>query len=121
MTSVTTGVVAVGFALMGTVALVRPAAIWRPFGVVPETVAARSEVRAVYGGFGLALATLLFAAENGTADFRDGVLVTVAVSLFGMAAGRAVSALVEPRGLLGAGGFFLAVECLLGGLTLVAR
>lgn len=121
MTSIATSVVAVGFALMGAAALIRPAVIWRPFGVVPETVAARSEVRAVYGGFGLALAALLLAADGATADFRDGVLVTVAVSLFGMAAGRAVSALVEPRGLLGAGGFFLAVECLLGGLTLVAR
>ncbi len=121
MTSVALGVVAVGFALMGAAALVRPALIWRPFGVVPETVAARSEVRAVYGGFGLALAALLVAADNGATEFRDGVLVTVAVSLFGMAAGRAVSGVLEPRGLLGAGGFFLVVECLLGGVTLMAR
>jgi hypothetical protein len=114
-------VVALFFAGMGVAAVVRPAVIWAPFGVAPTTPAARSEVRAVYGGFGLALAALLVLADDQAADFRDGVLVAVAVALFGMAAGRVLSALVEPRALLGFPGFFLLVEVGLGGLLLLGR
>ncbi|MFL6023340.1 MAG: DUF4345 family protein [Marmoricola sp.] len=112
-------VVAVGFAGMGLAALVRPAFIWAPFGVEPTTPESRSEVRAVYGGFGLALAGLLVATDD--SSLRDGVLVTVAASLFGMAAGRVVSALLEPRTLLRSPGFFLVVEVALATLTLAAR
>jgi hypothetical protein len=113
-------VVAVLFAVMGLGALVRPALIWAPFGVEPTTPEARSEVRAVYGGFGLALAALLVLTDD-SAALRDGVLVTVAVSLAGMAAGRLVSALTEPRTLLRSPGFFLVVEVGLAALTLAAR
>jgi len=113
-------VVAIFFAGMGIVALVRPAVVWAPFGVAPTTAESRNEVRAVYGGFGLAVAALLFAAEAGTADFRDGVLVSVAVALGGMAAGRLLGALVEPKPLLGMPGFFLVVEAALAGLLLTA-
>ena len=112
-------VVAVGFATMGLAALLRPAFIWAPFGVEPTTPEARSEVRAVYGGFGLALAGLLVLTDDST--LRDGVLVAVAVSLAGMAAGRVVSALLEPRTLLRAPGFFLVIEAALAALTLAAR
>ena len=112
--------VAIGFAAMGTAALVRPAFIWAPFGAVPTTPEARSEVRAVYGGFGLAIAALLVLTDD-SAGLRDGVLVAVAVSLFGMAAGRVVSALLEPRTLLRAPGFFLALEIGVAALTLAAR
>jgi hypothetical protein len=114
-------IVAVGMALMGLAALVKPAVIWAPFGVEPTTPASRSEVRAVYGGFGLAIAgVLVFAAEAG-AGIREGILLTVAVSLFGMAAGRVVSALFEPRTLLGASGLFLVIEVVAGELLLLAR
>ena len=113
-------IVAIGFAGMGLAALVRPAFIWAPFGVEPTTPESRSEVRAVYGGFGLAIAALLVLTDD-SADLRDGVLVTVAVSLFGMAAGRLASALVEPRTLLRSPGFFLLVEVGAAALTLTAR
>jgi hypothetical protein len=113
-------VLAFGFASMGLVALVRPAFIWAPFGVEPTTPESRSEVRAVYGGFGLAIAVLLVLTDD-SADVRDGVLVAVAVSLFGMATGRLVSALVEPRALLRAPGLFLLVEVGAAGLALAAR
>jgi hypothetical protein len=113
-------IVAIGFAAMGIAALVRPAFIWAPFGAVPTTPEARSEVRAVYGGFGLAIAGLLFLTDD-SAGLRDGVLLAVAVSLAGMAAGRLVSALVEPRTLLRSPGFFLVVEAGLAALTLAAR
>lgn len=113
--------VAAFFAGMGIAALIKPAFIWAPFGVEPTTPAARSEVRAVYGGFGLAIAALLVLSDGATAGTRDGVLIAVAVSLAGMAAGRVVSAFVEPRALIGAAGFFLVVELGLAGLTLLAR
>jgi hypothetical protein len=60
--NVAVAVVATFLAGMGSVALVKPALIWKPFGVAPTTPAARNEVRAVYGGFGLAVAALLFTA-----------------------------------------------------------
>jgi hypothetical protein len=113
-------VVAIGFAGMGVAALVRPAFIWAPFGVEPSTPEARSEVRAVYGGFGIAIAALLVLTDD-SAGLRGGVLVAVAVSLLGMATGRVVSALVEPRTLLRSPGFFLLVEVGLAALTLAAR
>ena len=111
--SVLVAVVAIFFAGMGAAALVRPAIIWAPFGVAPTTPAARNEVRAVYGGFGIALAALLVIADRASAGFRDGVLVAVAVALAGMAAGRIVGFVVEPRS---AGRFtvlFGAIEVLL--------
>lgn len=114
-------IVAIFFAAMGVAALVRPALIWAPFGVEPTTPESRSEVRAVYGGFGLAIAALLVLTDDAAADLRDGVLITTAVSLLGMAAGRVVSAAMEPRTLLGTPGFFLVVEAGLAGLVLAAR
>jgi len=111
--SVLVAVVAIFFAGMGAAALVRPAFIWAPFGVTPTTPAARNEVRAVYGGFGVAIAILLVLADRSSAGFRDGVLVAIAVALAGMAAGRIVGFAVEPRG---AGRFTLlfgAIEVLL--------
>ena len=118
--SVVVVIVAIGFAGMGVAALVRPALIWAPFGVAPTTPESRNEVRAVYGGFGLAIAALLIGADSASLAFRDGVLVSVAVALGGMAAGRVLSALVEPRALFGWPGFFLLVELGLAGLLLIA-
>lgn len=119
-------VVAILFAVMGVAALVRPAVIWQPFGIEPTTPGARSEVRAVYGGFGLAIAAvLLFAAGviggGASAGVREGILIAVAASLLGMAAGRVVSALVEPRTLLSWPGFFLVVELAGAALLCLSR
>jgi len=119
--NVAVAVVATFFAGMGIAALVKPSLIWSPFGVTPTTPAARNEIRAVYGGFGLAIATLLLVAESATAAFRDGVLVAVSVALAGMAAGRLLGALLEPKSLLKWPGFFLLAEAGLAGLLLTAR
>lgn len=80
-------IIAVFFAGMGLYALVAPEALVRPFRITLESGEARTEVRAVYGGFGLAMAGLLGWAASGPPE-RDGVLVAVAVAVFGMAAGR---------------------------------
>jgi hypothetical protein len=93
-------IVAVGFALMGLGALVRPAFVLEQFGVAVETPDGRNEVRAVYGGFGLAIGAVLAVAALGDPSTADGIVVAVAVALAGMAAGRLLSALREwPTGL----------------------
>jgi hypothetical protein len=84
--------VAVFFLLMGLYALVAPGRVLSLFGVAVTTVDGRSEVRAVYGGFGVAMSVLLLVAG---ATIRDGVLACLAVALLGMAGGRVVAALLD--------------------------
>ncbi len=79
---------------MGLFALARPAALIRPFGITLPSPESRAEVRAVYGGFGVAIAGVLaLAATDHPA--RDGILITVAAALAGMAFGRLVSGLID--------------------------
>jgi hypothetical protein len=70
---------------MGIHALARPHSVVASVGIVPETADARNEVRAVYGGFGIATAVLLVVASEDI-QLRSGVLLAVAVALLGMAA-----------------------------------
>ena len=79
---------------MGVFALARPAALIRPFGITLPIPESRAEVRAVYGGFGLAIAAVL-ALAAGDATLRDGILITVAAALGGMAFGRLLSGVVD--------------------------
>ena len=79
---------------MGLVALARPERIVAYFGTHELTLDGRNEVRAVYGGFGLAIAALLGAAQL-HATLRPGALLAVAVALLGMASGRVLSALLD--------------------------
>jgi len=85
---------AVFFLGMGLFALARPAALIRPFGISLPIPESRAEVRAVYGGFGLAIAGVLALAASGH-PARDGILITVAAALGGMAFGRLVSGLID--------------------------
>jgi presenilin-like A22 family membrane protease len=88
---------AVFFLGMGISALVKPSFVISFVKMVPETVDARNEVRAVYGGFGIAVSILLVYAAHHT-ELRSGVLIAVAAALLGMALGRVVSVLVERPG-----------------------
>ncbi|GIH95136.1 DUF4345 family protein [Planobispora siamensis] len=88
-------VVAVFFLGMGVLGLFAPAALIRPFRITADSAEARSEVRAVYGGFGVAVGGLLLAALADVGGTRTGVLVTVAASLLGMAFGRLVGRAIE--------------------------
>jgi uncharacterized protein DUF4345 len=91
-------IVAAGFALMALAALARPRDILGQFGVAVDTVDGRNEVRAVYGGFGLAVAALLAVAAFGNPGTAEGMVVAVAFALVGMAGGRLVSSALErPR------------------------
>ena len=102
-------VIGVFFAGMGVYALAAPAALIRPFGITLGESAARSEVRAVYGGFGLAIAGVLaYAAVE--ADARTGILLTVGAALAGMAFGRVVSAVVDARTAFYPNWFYCLVE-----------
>ena len=87
-------IVAVFFLGMGVFALARPAAMIRPFGITLPIPESRAEVRAVYGGFGLAIAGVLALAARDAA-LRDGILITVAAALAGMAFGRLVSGVID--------------------------
>lgn len=91
-------VVTGAFALMGMGALVRPALVLAQFGLEAETADGRNEIRAVYGGFGLAVAALLVVAALGSPATEEGIFVAVAFALVGMAAGRLVGAAIERPG-----------------------
>jgi Domain of unknown function (DUF4345) len=103
------GVIAVFFVGMGLYALAAPAALIRPFGVTPETPTSRSEIRAVYGGFGLAIAAVLACAAVEPAH-RTGILITVGAALAGMAFGRIVSAVIDERTPFYPNWFYFIVE-----------
>jgi len=92
--SIAVDVVIVFFVGMGLLALVSPEAISGIYGTSTLTPAGRNEIRAVYGGFGLAVAAVLMLALY-TPALRAGVLLAVAASLAGMAGGRVLAALVE--------------------------
>jgi hypothetical protein len=106
--------VAVLLAAMGVAALVAPARILATFGVAVTTVDGRNEVRAVYGGYGVAMATmLLLLARDPT--LGPGIAACLAAALAGMAFGRLVSAAIDR----GAGPWpwlFCALEAIGAGL-----
>lgn len=111
--------VAIFFLLMGLVAF----AITERFGgycgfaTLPD---GRNEIRAVYGGFGLAMGVLLFASLAMPDAVRSGILLTLAVGMFAMAAARIVSIFIDEMPGFFPGLFFI-VEVLIGGALLIAR
>ncbi|MDH6196624.1 ABC-type multidrug transport system permease subunit [Mycobacterium frederiksbergense] len=105
-------VIGVFFLGMGLYALAAPAAILRPFGFSIETASTRAEVRAVYGGFGLAIAGVLGYAAATPGEVRTGILVTVGVALAGMAFGRIVSGLIDSRTSFYPNWFYCLVEAI---------
>lgn len=100
---------AVFFVGMGFFALARPAALIRPFGIALPVAESRAEVRAVYGGFGLAIAGMLALAATGH-PAREGILITVAAALGGMAFGRLVSGAVDRPKAFYPNWFYFVVE-----------
>lgn len=111
------GVVALFLFGMGVAALIRPAYVVSFFGMKPESVDARNEVRAVYGGFGVALAALLLATIRHP-ELTTGCYVTIATALLGMAFGRIVSTVIERPGRWPF--VFFIVEIILASLLLSA-
>ncbi len=64
---------------MGVVAVVKPKYVFRYFGVDAATPEIRNEIRAVYGGFGIAMAAILLVGET-LPNYAPGIRVTVAVA-----------------------------------------
>jgi Domain of unknown function (DUF4345) len=95
---------------MGVYALAAPAALLRPFGTTLGGAASRSEVRAVYGGFGLAIAGVLVYAAVNPGDIRTGILIAVAAALGGMAFGRVAAAVLGDRTSFYPNWFYCLVE-----------
>jgi hypothetical protein len=105
-------VIGVFFAGMGIYALAAPAAIIRPFGITLTEAASRSEVRAVYGGFGLAIAGVLAYAAVAGGDVRTGILMAVGAALAGMAFGRLAAAVLGDRTAFYPNWFYCLVEAI---------
>lgn len=95
MTTILLIAVTMFFLAMGIYALLAPAALARPFRIIIDTPEARSEIRAVYGGFGIAVAAVLTVAALNVGGLRTGIVVTVAAALAGMALGRLLSRLAD--------------------------
>lgn len=91
MATVVIALVAVFFLGMGLLGLAAPAALVKPFGITLTGPEARTEVRAVYGGFGVAIAALLACAAADVGALRPGAVLAVAFALGGMAFGRLVA------------------------------
>jgi hypothetical protein len=104
------GAIAVFFLGMGVYALAAPAALVRPFGITLGESASRSEVRAVYGGFGLAIASVLVFAAVEQGDIRTGILIAVGAALAGMAFGRLAAAVLGDRTAFYPNWFYCLVE-----------
>ncbi|HWH30675.1 MAG TPA: DUF4345 family protein [Mycobacteriales bacterium] len=101
--NVCTATAAAGYVAVGLVSLARPERVPAVFGGTAPTPAARTEIRAVYGGLPLALAAAA------VADPVAGGRTAAAVSL-GMALGRLAGMAAEPRSATGAVRLFLGVE-----------
>ncbi|BBZ74995.1 membrane protein [Mycolicibacterium anyangense] len=109
MATVVLVVVGVFFLGMGLYGLVAPASLVAPFGITLDRSVARAEVRAVYGGFGVAIAGVL---GYGLLHppLRTGIVLTVALALAGMALGRVVSTLCGDRTSFYPNWFYCLVE-----------
>jgi len=117
LTTVAPALAGLFYLALGLAALARPATLLAGFGLAAEGVDARNEVRAVYGGFPLAVAGLVVWSMSGGAH-AAGILLALAVTSFGMALGRLMSAVIDRRiGRLPT--LFVAVELVLGLLLAV--
>ncbi len=113
-------VVATLFLAMGGYGLAAPAALIRPFGITLPGPEARAEVRAVYGGFGVAVGLMLIVAAMYGGGVRTGAVIAVAAALLGMAGGRVISRLLEPPGAFYPTWFYFWVEVIGASLLLLA-
>ena len=117
--SLTIAVVGVFFLAMGTYALISPAALVAPFRLSAQSPESRSEVRAVYGGFGIAMAAVLGAAALDIGGIRTGAVTAVGLALIGMAGGRLVSRLFDTAVRFYPIWFYFGIEVLTGTALLV--
>jgi hypothetical protein len=111
--------VAAFYAALGVVCLVQPERVPTTFGAGEPPPPYRNEIRAIYGGFPIALAAVLVWATGQSDAVREGVLVAAAVATAGMALGRLASAAVERPG-AGTVWLWFSVEVVLVALLALA-
>mgnify|MGYP002785159379 CR=1 FL=1 len=112
------GTAAAAFAFMGLAAIFAPTRVTEQFDIPSLSAAGRNEVRAVYGGFGLAICAMLITALA-MPEMRGGVCLTVAAALGGMAGGRSLSAAMD-RTLGGFPALYLGIETIGASMLLYA-
>merc|ERR1711879_3737 len=92
--------VAALFFLMGAAGLFFPHFIFNIFSPdLPPTADWRNEIRAVYGGFGVAVSLILLGSTSMTAEVGRAVQRAIALQCFGMAGGRAFSFIFDYHGM----------------------
>ena len=96
------------FAIMGIGSIIAPTLTTSQFGIHELDRDGRNEVRAVYGGFGLAMAGVLIAAAL-IPHLRSGITLAIGMALGGMAIGRILSAAMD-RGIGRKPVIYLCVE-----------
>ncbi|MEO3784716.1 DUF4345 family protein [Actinocorallia sp. B10E7] len=88
------------FLAMGSLGLLSPQRLGKPLGIVLTSGDARTEVRAVYGGYGVVMAALLTYAALTDSATGDGITLTAACALTAMAVTRLLSYPVDrPQGI----------------------
>jgi hypothetical protein len=105
---------------MGIFGLALPNRLIEPFGIELRTPEARAEVRAVYGGFGVAVAVLLALAAADIGALRKGAALAIAAALLGMAFGRVVARLAERPSRFYPSWFYFWIEITGAGLLTMA-
>ena len=114
MQTILIGTAGLFYLTLGTAALIRPETLLSSFGIGVQGRDGRNEIRAVYGGFPLAVAGMLgFSLLY--ARLSDGVLLALAVTTLGMAAGRIISALID-RGIGRLPAIFIGIEVLVAAM-----
>lgn len=104
----------IGFIFMGLGSFVFPERVTAQFDIPRLSVSGKSEVRAVYGGFGVLMGLMLLVALY-MPELRQGICLTVAAALAGMAIGRIGSAIMD-RTIGGYPLFYMCLESVLASL-----
>lgn len=84
------------FGAIGVSAMIRPRNLLQGFSIEANEPESRNEIRAVYGGFPLAVAALLIFSLT-RPDLSDGILTALATSSAAMAIGRIISVLIDRK------------------------
>jgi len=108
----------IGFILMGIGSFCLPEKVTAQFDIPTLSTAGKNEVRAVYGGFGVLMGLMLIIALF-TPNLREGICLTVAAALGGMAIGRFLSAVLD-RHINGFPLFYMCLEAVLASLLFFA-
>jgi dolichol kinase len=82
------------YGAIGVSAIMRPKHLLRGFSIEAAVSESRNEIRAVYGGFPLAVAGLLLFSLT-QPELSDGILTSLSICSAGMAFGRILSALMD--------------------------